>query len=139
MVGEENKALVGLFSEEFWNKGNMEAADELLAANATIVLPGKGHVNLNDFKAFAASLREAFPDWHATADELVAEGARVAERWTGRGTHLGEFQGIGPTRRRVTVSGAVFYRFASGKITELRGLFDGLALMQQLGAVPDHQ
>ena len=139
MVGEENKALVGLFSEEFWNKGNMEAADELLAAKATIVLPGRGYVNLNDFKAFASSLREAFPDWHATTDELVAEGAKVAERWTGQGTHLGEFQGIGPTRRQVTVSGAVFYRFASGKITEFRGLFDGLALMQQLGAVPDHQ
>ena len=38
MVGEENKALVRLFNEEFWNKGNMEAADELMAANATIVL-----------------------------------------------------------------------------------------------------
>jgi predicted ester cyclase len=138
MVGEENKALVRLFDEEFWNKGNMAAADELLAANATIVLPGRGHVSLNDFKAFAASLRGAFPDWYATTDELVAEGTRVAERWTGRGSHQGEFQGIAPTGRRVTVPGAVFYRFASGKITEFRGQFDGVALLQQLGAIPDH-
>ncbi len=138
MVGEENKALVRLFDEEFWNKGNMAAADELLAANATIVLPGRGHVSLNDFKAFATSLRGAFPDWYATTDELVAEGTRVAERWTGRGSHQGEFQGIAPTGRRVTVPGAVFYRFASGKITEFRGQFDGVALLQQLGAIPDH-
>ncbi len=138
MLGEENKALVRLFDEEFWNKGNLAAADELLAANATIVLPGRGHVSLNDFKAFAASLRGAFPDWYAITDELVAEGARVAERWTGRGTHQGEFQGIAPTGRQVTVPGAVFYRLASGKITEFRGQFDGLALMQQLGAIPDH-
>ena len=27
----------------------------------------------------------------------------------------------------------------SGKITEFRGLFDGLALMQQLGAIPDQK
>jgi predicted ester cyclase len=138
MIGEENKALVRLFNEEFWNKGNLAAADELMAAKATIVLPGRGHISLDDFKAFATGLREAFPDWYATADELVAEGARVAERWTGRGTHQGEFQGIAPTGRQVIVPGTVFYRLASGRITEFRGLFDGLALMQQLGAIPDH-
>ena len=138
MVGEENKVVVRLFSEEFWNKGNL-AADELLAADATIVLPGRGQVNLKDFKAFAASLRGAFPDWYAITDELMAEGARVAELWTGRGTHQGEFQGIAPTGRQVTVPGFVFYRLSSGKITEFRGLFDGLAMMQQLGAIPDHR
>ena len=57
----------------------MEAADELLAANVTIVLPGRGHVSLDDFKAFAVSLRGAFPDWYATTDELLADQARVAE------------------------------------------------------------
>jgi steroid delta-isomerase-like uncharacterized protein len=139
MVGEENKAVVRLFVEEFWNKGNMAAVDELLAANATIVLPGRGHVSPDDFKAFAASLRGSFPDWHAITDDLVAEGARVAERWTGRGTHRGEFEGIAPTGRQVTVPGSVFYRFASGKITEFRGQFDGVALLRQLGAIPDHR
>jgi predicted ester cyclase len=138
MLGEENKVLVRLFDEEFWNKGNLAAADELMAANATIVLPGMGQVGLNDFKTFAATLRGAFPDWYSTTDELMAEGARVAERWTGRGTHQGDFQGIAPTGRQVTVPGFVFYRVTSGKITEFRGLFDGLALMQQLGAIPDH-
>ncbi len=136
MLGEENKALVRLFDEEFWNKGNMAAADELMTAGATIVLLGMGQVCLNDFKAFAARLRGAFPDWYSTTDELLAEGARVAERWTGRGTHQGEFQGIAPTGIQVTVPGFVVYRFASGKIKEFRGLFDGLALMQQLGAIP---
>ena len=136
MLGEENKALVRLFDEEFWNKGNIAAMDELMTANATIILPGRGHVSRSDFKAFAASLREAFPDWSTTTDELLAEGARVAERWTGRGTHQGEFEGIAPTGRQVTLPGSVFYRLASGKITEFRGFFDGLALMQQLGAIP---
>jgi predicted ester cyclase len=139
MVGEENKALVRLFNEEFSNKGNLAAADELMTANVTIVLPGRGQVNLNEFKAFAASLRGAFPDWYATTDDLVAEGASVAEHWTGRGTHQGEFQGITPTGRQVTVPGSVFYRLASGKITEFRGLFDGLTLMQQLGVMSASQ
>lgn len=136
MVGEENKALVRLFGEEFWNKGNLAAADELMTAGATIVLPGMGQVDLTTLKAFAASLRGAFPDWYSTTDELIAEGAGIAERWTGRGTHRSEFQGITATERQVTVPGFVCYHIIAGKITEFRGLFDRLDLMQQLGAIP---
>lgn len=137
MVAEENKALVRLFTEEYWDKGNLAAADELMTANATIVLPGMGQVNREGFKAFAASFRSAFPDWHTTTDELIAEGDQVASRWTGRGTHQGEFQGMAPTGRPVTLPGTVFYRLVAGKITDFRGQFDGLALMQQLGRISD--
>ncbi|HEV8192445.1 MAG TPA: ester cyclase, partial [Ktedonobacterales bacterium] len=114
------------------------AADEMMAADATIALPGRGRVSLDDFKSFARALRGAFPDWHSTFEELVGEDGRVAERWRGRGTQRGEFQGIAATGRHVTVPGAVFYRIASGKIAEFRGQFDGLAMMQQLGAIPAH-
>ena len=135
MVGEENKALVRLFNEEFWNKGNMAAVDEFMAANAAVFLPGSGQVGLHDLKAFALTWRGAFPDWFNTIDEVIAEGTGVAERWTGQGTHQGEFQGIAPSGRRVTVSGTAFYRMASGKITEFRGQLDMVALLQQLGVV----
>ena len=139
MVGEENKALVRLFDEEFWNKGNMAAADELMVADVAIFLSGRGHVDLTDLKAFASMLRSAFPDWYATTEEIVAEVDRVAERWTGRGTHQGEFEGIASTGRQVSVPGTAFYRLACGKITEFRGLFDGRALLHQLEAISASQ
>jgi len=134
----ENKALVSRFVEEFWNQGNTAAADELMTADATIVLPGSGQVSKETFKGFARTMRSASPDWYSTFEELIAEDDRVAERWTGRGTHQGEFHGIAPTGRQVAVPGFVFYRLASGKIAEFRGLFDGLALLHQLDAIPDH-
>ena len=136
MPFEENKALVRRFVDEFWNQGNTTAADELMTADATIVLPGRGQVSKESFKAFALALRGAFPDWYSTLEELIAEDDRVGERWTGRGTHQGEFQGIAPTGRQVAVPGFVFYRVTSGKIAEFRGLLDGLALLEQLGAIP---
>ena len=139
MSVEENKAVVSRFVEEFWSQGNTAAADELMAADATIFLPGRGQVSKESFKAFAMTLRGAFPDWYSTQEELIAEDDRVAERWTGRGTHQGEFLGVPPTGRQVTVPGFVFYRFTSGKIAEFRGLFDGLSMLQQLGAIPDHR
>ena len=45
MSAEENKALVRRFVEEFWNEGNMSAADELMAPDAQIHLPTGEVVN----------------------------------------------------------------------------------------------
>ena len=134
MSTEKHKALVRRFVDEFWSGGNLGAADELMAADAVIHEPVAG--TPADLKAFASDIRAAFPDWHSTVEEMIVEGDRVAERWTGRGTHQGALQGIPPTGKRVTVSGVVFYRIEGGKIVEFRGQFDRMSLMQQLGVVP---
>jgi steroid delta-isomerase-like uncharacterized protein len=139
MSAEENKALVSRFVEEFWNKGNTAAADELMAIDAAIHMPTGEVVNLDGLKSFAGTFRGSFPDWHSTVEELIAEGDRVAERWTGRGTHRGELQGIPPTGKRVEVPGSVFYRIVDGKIVEFRGQLDMMSLMQQLGVIPSSQ
>ncbi|MDQ3438033.1 MAG: ester cyclase [Rubrobacter sp.] len=139
MSAEENKALVRRFVEEFWNEGNTAAAEELMAVDAEIHMPTGELVDLDGLKSFAETWRESFPDWHSTFEELIAEGDRVAERWTGRGTHRGELQGIAPTGRRVEVPGSVFYRIVDGKIVEFRGQLDMMGLMQQLGVIASPQ
>jgi steroid delta-isomerase-like uncharacterized protein len=139
MSAEENKALVRRFVEEFWNEGNMATADELMAPDAEIHMPTGELVDLDGLKGFAGAFRESFPDWHSTFEELIAEGDRVAERWTGRGTHRGALQSIAPTGKRVEVPGSVFYRIVDGKIVEFRGQLDMMGLMQQLGAIPSPQ
>lgn len=135
MSMEENKALVKRFVDEFWTEGNAAVADELMAADAEIHMPTGEVVDLDGLKGFARAWRESFPDWYSTFEELIAEGDRVAERWTGRGTHRGELQGIAPTGRRVEVPGSVFYRITGGKIVEFRGQLDMMRLMQQLGVI----
>jgi steroid delta-isomerase-like uncharacterized protein len=139
MSAEENKALVRRFVGEFWNEGNTAAADELMAVDAVIHMPTGEVVNPDGLKSFAATWRGSFPVWHSTFEDLIAEGDRVAERWTGRGTHRGELQGIPPTGKRVEVPGSVFYRIVGGKIVEFRGQFDTMSLMQQLGVIASPQ
>jgi steroid delta-isomerase-like uncharacterized protein len=139
MSAEENKALVRRFVKEFWNEGNTAAADELMAVDAEIHMPTGEVVSLDELKSFAGAWRESFPDWHSTFEELIVEGDRVAERWTGRGTHRGELQGIPPTGKRVEAPGSVFYRIVGGKIVEFRGQLDMMSLMQQLGVIPSPQ
>jgi steroid delta-isomerase-like uncharacterized protein len=131
---EAHKALVRQFVDEFWNRGNLNAADELMTRDAVIYEPVAG--TPEDLKAVATMMRAAFPDWHSTVEEMLVEGDRVVERWTGRGTHQGMFQGIPPTGNHVAVPGVVFYRIADGKIIEFRGQFDRMSLMQQLGVIP---
>ena len=110
-----------------------------MAHDAEIHMPTRQTVDLDGLNGFNVAFRASFPDWHSTFEELVAEGDRVAERWTGRGTHRGELWGIPPTGKRVEVPGSVFYRIAGGKIVEFRGQLDMTGLMQQLDVVSPPQ
>ena len=139
MSAEENKVLVERFVEEFWNEGSTATADELMAVDAEIHMPTGEVLNPDELKIFVGTWRESFPDWHSTFEELIAEGDKVAERWTGRSIHRGELQGVPPTGKRVETPGSVFYRIVDGKIVELWGQLDMMSLMQQLGAVPSPQ
>ena len=84
-------------------------------------------------KRFFSMFRDAFPDVEVEIDEIVVEGDRVAVATTFTGTHQGELMGVGPTGRRVSVTGIDIVRVADGKIVEHRGLTDIVGLMRQLG------
>jgi predicted ester cyclase len=62
-----------------------------------------------------------FLDYHWELQELVVEGNTIAARLIGRGTHTGVFDGIAPTRRKITVQELVIYRIADGKIIHCWG------------------
>jgi predicted ester cyclase len=80
--------------------------------------------------------RGAFPDGHTTVEDSIAEGDKVAYRWTFRGTHRGELMGILPTERQVTITGITVDRISGGKIEEEWNNFDQLGMLQQLGVAP---
>lgn len=77
----------------------------------------------------------AFPDVQIAVDGEISEGDTVASRWTMTGTHQGEFLGVPPTGRQVTIIGNDFSRMVDGKIAEHWAQFDGLGTMMQLGAL----
>jgi predicted ester cyclase len=81
-------------------------------------------------------LRSAFPDFHATIDDIIAEGDKVVLRQTWTGTHKGEFMGIPPTGKRVSFGVIDIIRVDGDKCVEHWGQMDNAGLMQQLGAVP---
>jgi len=75
----------------------------------------------------------AFPKYEMFADEITAEGNRVAVRARMKGCHKGEFNGIIPTQRNVEIPFVVGYEIENVKIAYHWPIVNQLALMEQLG------
>jgi steroid delta-isomerase-like uncharacterized protein len=124
MSTEENKALVRRQIEDVWNNDHREAMltywDEMAAADLL-----HGHTLLHT----------AFPDFHITIEDIIAEADKVVTRMLFHGTHQGPFFGIPPTGKYVEWGAIRIYRIADGKLVETWAMQDRLGLMQQLGAV----
>jgi steroid delta-isomerase-like uncharacterized protein len=87
----------------------------------------------DDMRQAILDIRTGFPDVHVTVHQTVAEGDLVVTRNTWEGTHLGVFNGMAPTGRRIAIDGIVIWRIADGRIRERWATIDTLALLQQLG------
>ena len=95
---EENKATFRRYVEEVSNRGNLELADEIF--DRYLAHQPDGSVlerGPEDVKRFQAEFREAFHNFHATIEDLIAEGDKVVTRWKISGTLQDEFRGIAPT------------------------------------------
>ena len=139
MSAKDLKALERRFFEE-WNKGKaaaMTEIDETCANNIVWHNSTGGDIrSLEGFKKSMGEFFNAFPDNHFTIDDMIAEGDKVAVRYTITGTHKGKFMGIHPTNKKVTLSAIEIDRIVGGKFVEGWIRFDTLGMMQQLGLAP---
>jgi steroid delta-isomerase-like uncharacterized protein len=136
MSTEQNKAIIRRYIEEIWSSGNMETADEIVDEAFVFRGPIRELEGSEALKQFVAGIHTAIPDIHFTIEDSVAEGEKVAFRWTMTGTHTGELMGIGATGRRFAVSGTTIARLSGGKMAEVWLYWDRLSLLQQLGLMP---
>ena len=154
---EENLAVVHRLFEVVISQGHIEEADELiapdfhnlrtaLASSAALAmtiassagpqpLRAEASSGLEGFKQGVKALRESFPDWEHTIDDMIAQGDTVAGRWTARGTHLGTFMGLPPTGKKFEMAESGVMRVIDGKLVEFWGVGDELGFMQEIGAI----
>ena len=135
-----NTTLVRRFFEEVFNGLNQDTADAIIDRDFMAhhpAFPGgiKGPAGILQMMRM---FRGAFPDLTYTVDDLVAEGDKVAARWTATGTHRGDFMGV-PAKdppATVKVVGIDLFRIDNGRLAEAWASSDMLGLMRQIGAVP---
>ena len=135
MLSDQNKTIVLQFYKAFDDR-KMEQALELLAPNFIARMAGIPEpLDGEGFKQFGMSFYLAFSQGKHVFDEVLVAGDKVVTCGTFTATHLGEFQGLPPTGKQISLAIMHIDRVENGKIAEHWGQGDALGLMQQLGIV----
>lgn len=136
MSAGEVKAVVRQLYEDLFNQKNLAVLDAVTAPNFVDHDPDNPSGDLAGARQYFTMMFAAFPDLRVTVEDMIAENDTVVARVTVGGTHQGEFIGIPPSGKQVTITGIDILRFANGRLTEHWGQFDSLGMMQQLGVIP---
>jgi steroid delta-isomerase-like uncharacterized protein len=134
----ENKQIVRQFFE-LLDRHDTERMGDLLVSttNYSFHLAGRPFpADWNEHKRLLAGVINAFPDLHHDIVDMVAERDKVAVRLNVTGTHKGEFQGILPTGKKLSLHEMGFITILDGKIIEGWISSDTMRLMQQIGGLP---
>ncbi len=134
---DNNTALVKRYFNEILNEGKLNVIDEIIAPNFVLRVsslhePFRG---LEGMKQFVMGLRSAFPDIRFTVERQIAEGDKVACRFTSVSTHLGEFQGLPPTGNHIEDQGVDIFNISNAKIATVWVNENAFGVMQQLGVL----
>jgi steroid delta-isomerase-like uncharacterized protein len=123
--------------EYAFRAADQETIDELSDPGLVDHNPAPGHEpTLAGFKEKVAGFKAAFPDLQEDLQDIIASGDTVATRWAVTGSLQQELMGIPASGQPVRVEGMNFYRLRDGRVTDIWAQFDGVALLQQLGALP---
>jgi steroid delta-isomerase-like uncharacterized protein len=134
----DTKVIVRRLYEDVWNKRKLEVVSDLFSPSHALHdsnFSGSS-VGPEAYKIQAAMFLSAFPDLRFTVEDTVAEKDKLVASWTISGTHKGEFMGIRPTNKRMSVEGITIHYIANGKIIDSNISWDALGLMRQLGVFP---
>lgn len=134
---EENKAIIRRWLEEGWTNGNLSVADELIDPDFIAHVAGGQAIpsGPDGVRQIVTAWRTGFPDGRMVIDDLIGVADKVVIRMTWHGTHQGDFYGIAPTNRQVSVTSIGIDRVVNGKIVEGWGEVDMLGMYQQLGVI----
>ena len=140
---DQYETLLHRWFDEVWNKGRVEAIDEMFASNG--IAHGLTDEQGNElqgpegYKPFFEDFRSAFPDIKIVVADTVSEGDKIAARCIVKGTHRGHGLGLKPTGNQVEFTGMTIIRLSDGKIAEAWNNFDFTAMFDQVGLRPGNK
>lgn len=127
-----NRALAGKFFAE-QDRLHGGPAPELCTPEYQALLGGNPPMDRAGHEVFATAFYLAFEGLHHTIEDVFATADRAAVRFVLRGVHTGNFFGMPPSGRSITVSANIILHISNGKVTRLFGIFDEAGLFRQIG------
>jgi predicted ester cyclase len=131
---ERNKHISRRILEQAFNQADLGAIDAGFTPDALIHDPGVEFRGPAQLRQGLAGLLTAFPDFHFTILDQLAEDDRVVIRYRGQGTHRAEFLGVPASGRRIDYTGLLLLRLEGERIAEFWAQPDQLGVLEQLGA-----
>jgi steroid delta-isomerase-like uncharacterized protein len=135
------KEVVRRLYKEVWNERKFEVIDQLVSQSHALVAPNVSGAAVGPaaYKRQITSFVAGFPDLRFVVEEVISENDKIVAVWTFSGTHRGEFLGIAPTNKKVSVAGITVHQIADGKILDSYAAWDALGLVRQLGFELPHK
>jgi steroid delta-isomerase-like uncharacterized protein len=133
-LAERNKTTARRIFEERLTQGSIAADAELFTADFQVHV-GAVTAGLKEDQVSIQGWKTAIPDLKATVHDVVAEGDRVAVRWSAKGTNTGTGNGLPATGKPLEVGGFALFRMVDGRVAESWGMFDTMGLFRQLGLI----
>lgn len=115
----KSKALMRRIYEEMWNEAKPALAVEIFAQPEGV-------------ERFVSQFLLSFPDLQHTVEEMIADGDRVAVRFTAQGTHSGTWMNFAPTGKSVQYTGVTWARVVDSKVVEHHTWWDKAGLIEQI-------
>ena len=134
---EDHKAIVRRVYEEFTNRRQLDLADDLFAPDFVDHGAPTTRTGTEGVKETTRLFLVAFPDFQFEIEAMVAEGDLVHVRGTISGTQQGAYAGLPASGKRARWSAMDDFRFENGKIVERWTERNRIALLKQLGALPN--
>lgn len=115
----KNKDLMRRIYEEMWNQADPSIAAEIFAQPEGV-------------ERFVNQFLMSFPDLQHIIEEMIAEGDRVAVRFSAHGTHAGQWMDFAPTGKPIHYTGITLARIITGKIVKHHTLWDKISVIEQI-------
>lgn len=133
---DENKATVLRYYDEVLNRGALAVLREIAIPQYDEHDPLPGQTNgIEGLMQRVQMLRQALHP-HFTLQDVIAEGDKVVVRWINEGTHVEPFLGLPATGKSFSIAGIDIHRLDNGRLAEHWHVVDQLAMLQQLGVLP---
>jgi len=135
-MSQDHKMMIRQVFEDVWNKNDFSVIDRVYGPEYVAHVAGspKDIEGPEQFKQFVALHGVLTSELHFSVDDQIAEGDRVATRWTATSTTASGLIAGASDGQTITVTGISIHRLAAGKIVESWDNWDALTLYQSLGS-----
>ena len=129
---EENKAIIRRWFEAENNK-DLSHIEDMVAPD--FIDHTHKLKSIGEYKQRLTMFMKGFPDFQETIEDIIAEGDKVWVHFKFSGRHTGEYRGLAPTGKKITVECVDIFRMVDGKAVEEWEVADGLDSLKQLGLI----